>query len=401
MNLNSLRTKITLIFLITFLMILALIPMYIEYEKKTFYQQTERRYKQISTYINTHHLEEDRVISYLKSLSFDYLASPQFILEEVDLPMDGRDFHIFIYEKSYYFYINTPVFRILFKDVGEYQRNNMVYLLFSFVLFILLLIYAWLIKSLQPLYDLKNDIAKFAEGDLTISCSSSKKDEIAEVANEFDRAVKKIDLLLHSRQLFLRTVMHELKTPIAKGRIVSELLEEKRQRDRLIFIFEKLDFLINDFAKVEEIVSHNYDLNLESELVEDLIYNAIEMLMLENPYDKISLDLSLESSVNVDFYLLSMVIKNLIDNGLKYSTDKRVHLKENKNALDVCSKGERLKRPLSDYFEPFHNEADRSKQGMGLGLYIVKSVLDIHEMYLAYKHEEGVNIFSISFNRVE
>jgi len=400
MNLNSLRTKITLIFLITFLMILALIPMYIEYEKKMLYQQTETRYKQISTYINTHHLEEEMVVTYVESLSFKYLVSPQLILEQVDLAMDGRDFHMFTYKKNYYFYINTPVFRILFKDLGEYQTNNMVYLLFSFVLLILLLIYAWLIKSLQPLYDLKNDIAKFAEGDLSISCASNKKDEIAEVANEFDRAVKKIDLLLHSRQLFLRTVMHELKTPIAKGRIVSELLDEKRQRDRLIFIFEKLDFLINDFAKVEEIVSHNYDLHLEFQLVEDLIHNAIEMLMLDKPYDKISLDLLLEKRVKVDFYLLSMVIKNLIDNGLKYSTDKKVHLKENKNSLDVYSNGRRLKRPLNDYFEPFHNEVDICKQGMGLGLYIIKSVLDIHEMRLEYKHEEGVNVFSICFNRV-
>ena len=52
--------------------------------------------------------------------------------------------------------------------------------------------------------------------------------------------------------------MHELKTPIAKGRIVSELIDDNKQKDRMISIFDKLNFLINDFSNIEQIVSKNY-----------------------------------------------------------------------------------------------------------------------------------------------
>ena len=89
--------------------------------------------------------------------------------------------------------------------------------------------FLWIIQSLRPLKNLKDQIQSFSNGNLEIDCKSDKKDEIADVANEFDTAVKKIALLLNSRQLFLRTVMHELKTPIAKGRIVSELIDDNKQ----------------------------------------------------------------------------------------------------------------------------------------------------------------------------
>jgi len=397
MNLNLLRTKITLIFSVTFFVILALIPMYLEYEKKMLAKQTKKYYKEVSNTIDIYRFNEAEVSAYIESLNFKKVINPLSILEEVNLPMDGRDFHMFSYQGDYYFYINTPVFRILFKDLGHFEKNNLVYLLFFIVLLIFIAIYIWLIRSLQPLYDLKEDIARFAEGDLSVSCASTRKDEIAEVANEFDSAVKKIDLLLHSRQLFLRTIMHELKTPIAKGMIVSGLLEEEKQKNRLTFIFEKLEFLINDFAKVEEIVSHNYDLNLQSQTIEALVNNAIEMLMLDKPYEKITVSLLESTRIKADFYLLSMVIKNLIDNGLKYSSNRKVEIIEHKNALSVHSKGNALRRPLKEYFEPFHNEADISKQGMGLGLYIIKSVLDIHEMGFSHKYENGTNIFTVEY----
>jgi two-component system OmpR family sensor kinase len=217
------------------------------------------------------------------------------------------------------------------------------------------------------------------------------------VANEFDKAVKQINLLLNSRQLFLRTVMHELKTPIAKGRIVSELLFEEKQKDRLVFIFDKLNFLIGDFAKVEEIVSHNCNPNFQQQNVESLLKNAVEMLMLDKPEERISIDVRGNTLIKADFSLLSMVIKNLIDNGLKYSVDRHVNVVEIDNGLEVHSKGEPLRRSLESYFKPFHNEADMSKQGMGLGLYIIKSVLDIHEMGFEHRYEDGMNIFTIYF----
>jgi two-component system OmpR family sensor kinase len=246
-------------------------------------------------------------------------------------------------------------------------------------------------KSFQPLSKLKSQIQTFSQGNLDIECKSDKEDEIAEVANEFDHAVTMIRELLHSRQLFLRAIMHELKTPIAKGRLVSEMLEDEKNKARMHSIFERLNLLIDEFAKIEKITSKNFDLTIKPYKMSDLIEASEDMLMIENPKRFITTKIEKDYSVNVDFELFTLVVKNLLDNGIKYSTDKQITVIIDNNKLKIMNQGEALKEPLEHYFKPFHT----SKQGLGLGLYIVKSILDIHQMELAYQHEDGQNIFTV------
>ncbi len=104
---------------------------------------------------------------------------------------------------------------------------------------------------------------------------------LPKVANEFDRAVKKISALMNSRQLFLRTIMHELKTPIGKGRIVSEMIEDEKSKQRLIDIFERLDILISEFSKIEQLVSKSYSPNFKEYNLIYIVEHSIDLLMLE------------------------------------------------------------------------------------------------------------------------
>lgn len=90
---------------------------------------------------------------------------------------------------------------------------------------------------MAPLKKLNEILRSTLTGNLDIVCfESNSNDEIAELGREeFRKAVIKIRELIRSRQL-LRAIMHELKTPIGKGRIVCELLDDEVQRkDFLIF----------------------------------------------------------------------------------------------------------------------------------------------------------------------
>jgi two-component system OmpR family sensor kinase len=185
--------------------------------------------------------------------------------------------------------------------------------------------------------------------------------------------------------------MHELKTPIAKGRLVSEMIEDEKNKARMHSIFERLNLLIDEFAKIEKITSKNFDLTIKPYKMSDLIEASEDLLMVENPQRLISLEIQKDYSINVDFELFTLVIKNLLDNGIKYSTDKHITLIVTGNSLEIINKGEQLKESLENYFKPFH----ASKKGLGLGLYIVKSILDIHKMGLEYRYEDGKNIFII------
>jgi two-component system OmpR family sensor kinase len=246
-------------------------------------------------------------------------------------------------------------------------------------------------KSFNPLSKLKSQIQTFSQGNLDIECKSDKKDEIAEVANEFDHAVTMIRELLHARQLFLRAIMHELKTPIAKGRLVSEMLEDEKNKARMHSIFERLNLLIDEFAKIEKITSKNFDLTIKPYKMSDLLEASEDMLMIEHPKHHITTEIKKDYTLEVDFELFTLVVKNLLDNGIKYSTDKHITVVIDERTFRVINNGEPLPEPLKNYFKPFH----ASKKGLGLGLYIVKSILDIHHMELDYRHEDGQNIFTV------
>jgi len=99
-----------------------------------------------------------------------------------------------------------------------------------------------------------------------------------------------------------------------------------------------------------------------------------------------------DREIYTDKKLMVLVIKNLVDNGIKYGTDNCVLLRTTYSKLEVISRGEALKHDLKYYTEPFSQEEKRSS-GFGLGLYIVYSILQKLHYTLEYRHEDGKNIF--------
>ena len=64
--------------------------------------------------------------------------------------------------------------------------------------------------------------------------------------------------------MFMRTIMHELRTPIAKGRVSAEMLEEGKQKERIIKSYERLDELIREFAKIEQLTSSSRNISIST-----------------------------------------------------------------------------------------------------------------------------------------
>lgn len=392
---NSLFTKITIKFLISISLLIALFIFYLKIEKDLQIKPIITYHNNISNSVRQKRLKPDDLATTLENLNFEIVYEPYEVLNNAKIIHSARGFETVFYKGDYFIHITTPRFRMLFKDLTIYENTHEIYYVFIAIFIVLIFFYIWLIVSLKPLKDLKNCIEKFSKGDLTVSCRSLKDDEIAQVANEFDNAVRKIELLLESRQLFLRTIMHELKTPIAKGRIVSELVSDEKQRNRMNTIFERLDFLINDFAKIEQVITNNYELHKYNFTLKDILNKAKSMLLIEDGDDKLQINIDESKKIMVDNDLIALVFKNLIDNGLKYSKDGKVVIEQKENTICFISKGEKLQREFEEYFMPFHNTTKSKNHGMGLGLYIVKSILDRHEMKFEYEYIEDTNIFKV------
>ncbi len=294
--------------------------------------------------------------------------------------------------KNAYLYVTTKKYSLLLKDKSYKPNRHLIFgSIFLSVLILIIMAYVWTIKKLLPLKKLKIEIDKFASGNLDVQvCELKNDDEIADVANAFSNAVKQIKRLNSSRILFLRNIMHELKTPITKGRITAEMLPEGKNKERLISVFEKLQNLIEEFITIEKVSSGFINLEESSFRLIDIIDEAIDLAMVDK--NQVEFIKTKELNLKVDFKLFSIAIKNMIDNAIKYSSDKKVQIIANDKAIIFKNRGEKLKRDLKEYLEPFTSDGNQ-KDSFGLGLYLVDNILRAHKLQLLYNYKDGWNIF--------
>ncbi|WP_291951057.1 ArsS family sensor histidine kinase [Campylobacter sp.] len=280
----------------------------------------------------------------------------------------------------------------LYKDL-EYQgyRYFVIKFIAVIVVMVLVILYLFIIRKLKPLRALKRQIDKFGENKLDeIQNVSRGNDEISQVATAFYESILRIQKLNSSRQFFLRNIMHELKTPITKGLITLEMLENSKYKERLMAAFNRLEILINEFAAIEQITSGTQLINLKKYNILDLLDEAKDIAM--NDDNKIKISIKESFSINVDFKLFTTAMKNMIDNGIKYSDENKVTIEITREYLCFKNIGKALDQDLRHYTQAF-TQGKKNKDSFGLGLYVVKTILDSHKLTLFYEYSNGCNYF--------
>jgi len=295
------------------------------------------------------------------------------------------------YKKSIYFYIQTEDASILIKDeeLQPYSYINILYV-YTTIFAIISFSFVLVLQKLRPLIRLRRKIALLGQGNMKISFKTRSCDEIGLISNEIETTRGKINTILESRTLFLRNLMHELKTPIAKGTIATQMLESQKQRDRFSSIFHRLEALVTEFALIEEVTSIANKKDFKEYRLVDIIDEAIDIAMVDR--EAVTVNISGEIKKIVDYRLYTTAIKNMIDNAMKYSIDGHINIHILKGELCFENKGECLAHPLQYYIEPFTKD-NPSKNSFGLGLYLVDSILKAHGEVLAHEYENGVNRF--------
>jgi len=407
MTKSSIFYSITFIFAISIVSIFLALLFLLEYDKQTYTEKLNTKYSiiaratlfHLNNFITNDELKR-QVQGYQmreimdKETKDKIIKNAQIIQKIADRIGTSA---ILRYDNDHYLHIETKYSSLLLKD-EDFQpyRYDLIKMIFGVVFAIIIIAYILTIRKLKPLRKLKRQMDRFAKGDLDINCKTDGEDEISQVANSFHNAVEQINKLNHSRQLFLRNIMHELKTPITKGRISAEMLENGKQRDRLIGTFEKLELLINEFASIEQITSGEGLKNVKPYRLVDILDEAIDLAMISP--SQIEIELDDEIILHVDFRLFTTAMKNVIDNGIKYSIDQTIKIVATKEKISFISQGKPLKYELEHYLEPFVQEKN-SHQSFGLGLYIVHHIVKAHHISFTYEHKDGYNYFN--FEKIE
>ncbi len=299
---------------------------------------------------------------------------------------------IFVTKKAKYIYVQNYGYNLMLKDKKPKKYNQEIALfLLGLVSSIMVFIYVTLMGKLLPLRRLNREVKAFGDGNLDIELKNYGNDEIGKIAKSFDVAIKSIKQHINSKNLFMRNMMHELKTPITKGRIVVETLEDEEDREILIRAFDRMNEIITELAQVEKITSKNVQHCIERVKFSTIVRGAKSLLLDQ---DESIIEDYEDFEIQADVRLLTVALKNLLDNGIKFSKNHKVTIKADKQKIEIISQSEALKEPLEYYIEPF-SQGEKKVHGYGLGLYIVKSILDIHHYAFRYRHDGKNSIFSI------
>jgi signal transduction histidine kinase len=273
-------------------------------------------------------------------------------------------------------------------------------------------------KQAKPLNEMAEAAHKFAHGDFSVRVhETARNDEIGELVYSFNRMAESLENSENARRELIANVSHELKTPMttitgfADG-VLDGTIPPEKEREYLGIISsetKRLSRLVRGMLDMSQLQSQeNKELMKKTFDISEVI--RLSLLSLEQKITKRGLDVDVnlpEEAVMTlgDQDAITQVVYNLIDNAAKFaspgSTIKlELWKKEEKAYVSVKNTGETIsKEELPLIFDRFH-KTDRSrsmdKDGVGLGLYIVKTILDSHGEDIFVTSKDGVTDFTFT-----
>ena len=237
--------------------------------------------------------------------------------------------------------------------------------------------------------------------------------EIDKFARDKKLEIETLKVREQYRKEFLGNVSHELKTPLftIQGYILTLLdgaMNDKNVREKYLQraseAVERLSYIVSDLDMITKLEVGDLRLNLETFDVVDLAKNVFGMMEMRAAKKKITLtfdtDYRKPIMVNADKERIQQVLANLIINSIKYGSEKGTteisieNLIKNKVIVRVTDNGEGIeKKHLPRLFERFYRvdkSGSRKEGGSGLGLSIVKHIIEAHDEKIYVESEYGV-----------
>jgi signal transduction histidine kinase len=262
----------------------------------------------------------------------------------------------------------------------------------------------------RSVLSLETATRRVVAGELDVPITVAGTSEIASLAHSLDSLRAQIKEDLARRARFIMGISHDLKTPLALIKGYAETLEEalasddKTASSRLAIILSKVDQLecnINDLIDFERVNTGDWSrgfLNVElgsflgafcSRIKPDagLLGRSVEQCI----------DLHMPAPVMMDERLFTRALENIVNNALRYSGEGgHVTVLAKTEAcfyrVSVLDDGVGISaRDIPHIFEPFYRgSTSRREQGMGLGLSIVKTIIESHGWEIEVQSIEGV-----------
>lgn len=253
-------------------------------------------------------------------------------------------------------------------------------------------------KMVTPLQQMSAAAKRFAIGDFSYRVSINSNDELADLGIAFNDMANALDKLESSRRSFVANVSHELKTPMTSiAGFIDGILDgtiPKEKEDYYLKIVSdevrRLSRLVVAMLNMSKMESGDFVMNQKRYNISDQIIHIL--LTFEQKIEEKNIEIrGLEDATTLYAYadpdMIYQVVYNLFDNAVKFTNENgyiQISVKELNDNIEISIKnsGEGINpTELSRIFERFY-KVDKSRsldsKGVGLGLYIVKMMVEMN-----------------------
>ena len=268
-------------------------------------------------------------------------------------------------------------------------------------------------KISKPIEEINENAKKLAKGkyDLTFK-DNSTINEINELNSTLNYTSRELAKTENLRRELLSNVSHDLKTPLTMIKAYAEMVRDltyknkkKREQDLNVIINEtdRLNLLVNDILDLSKYQSNTIKLEYSEFDIDELIENILKQYIIYEEKDGYEINYKRLGKINViaDRKRIEQVLYNLINNALNYTgSDKKIYIRliDNKETdrvrIEISDTGEGIDKkdiPLIwDRYYKVDKTYSRIQIGSGIGLSIVKNILQLHNVI--YGVESTLNV---------
>lgn len=266
------------------------------------------------------------------------------------------------------------------------------------VLTAFLIAYLLSYKMTKPLRNMSEATRRYAEGDFSYKVRVKESSELYELAEAFNSMAASLSSLESSRRSFVANISHELKTPMTSiGGFIDGMLDgtisPDEYRHYLTIVSDevkRLSRLVTGMLNMSKLEAGQMPLNVKTfDLGNDLFRTLLtfEQKITDKNIEILGLETASGVKIDADEDMILQIIYNLTDNAVKFTPKNgyisfRCFRDSEKTYLSIRNSGEGIEKEEAEkIFERFY-KIDKSRsydtRGAGLGLYLVKSMIELH-----------------------
>lgn len=287
-------------------------------------------------------------------------------------------------------------------------KSQLIYLTIIAIIFACTIAYFLSHKITKPILSITEKAKQLGKGNHYINFEENGILEIDELSSSLNNAQKELQKTDELRRDLMANVSHDLKTPLTMIKAYAEMIRDisykddvKREEHLNIIVSEtdRLNVLVNDIltlskmqADAETLKKENFDITKE---IKEII-KKYEIIKETENY-KFKIEMPESAMIFADKNKINQVIYNLINNAINYTgEDKNVTIRvideKNKYLIEISDTGKGIKESDIDFIwdKYYKNEKNHQRNvvGTGIGLSIVKTILEHHNFEYGVKSEK-------------